>query len=51
MKAPKRIVTLTPQEQRFIIQGLIEVRNELINESKSANIYDDLIFKLLYKAK
>ena len=46
MKAPKRIVTLTPQQQRFVIQGLIEVRNELIKECKCSNIFDDLFIKL-----
>lgn len=46
MKAPKRIVTLTPQEHRFVIQGLIEVRNELIKEGKCSNIFDDLLIKL-----
>ena len=47
MKAPKRIVTLTPQEQKFIIQGLLEVRNELIREGKCSNIFDDLLIKIL----
>lgn len=46
MKSAKRIVTLTSQEHRFVIQSLIEVRNELIKEGKQADIYDDLIVKL-----
>ena len=48
MKAPKRIVTLTPHEHIFVIPGLIAVRNKLIREGKCANIFDDLIIKLLH---
>ena len=48
MKAPKRIVVLTPKEHRIIIQGLVEVRNELIREGKCFNIFDDLIVKISY---
>ena len=50
MKAPKRVVTLTPQEHKLVIQGLIEVRNTLIAESKCSNIFDDILIKM-YKAK
>ena len=50
MKAPKRIVTLTPQEHRLVIQGLIEARNELITEGKCSNIFDDILIKI-HKAK
>ena len=50
MKAPKRVVSLTPQEHKLVIQGLIEVRNTLIAESKCSNIFDDILIKM-YKAK
>ena len=50
MKVPKRIVTLTPQEHRLVIQGLIEARNELIKEGKCSNIFDDILIKI-HKAK
>lgn len=50
MKAPKRIVTLTPQEHRFLIQSLIVVRNELLKEGKCFNLFDDLLLKI-HKAK
>ena len=46
MKAPKRIVTLTPQEYRFLIQGFLEVRNELIKAGKFSDIFDDLLVKI-----
>ena len=50
MKAPKRIITLTPQEHRLVIQSLIEAQNELIKEGKCSNIFDDILIKI-HKAK
>jgi len=46
MKAPKRILMLTPQEHRLLIQGLIELRNELIKEGECSNLFDDLLIKI-----
>jgi len=45
MCTPKRIVTLTPQEHRFVIQSLIEILNELLKEGKYSNYFDDLCLK------
>ena len=50
MRTPKRIVTLTSQEHRFLIQSLIEARNELLKEGKCSNFFDDLLLKI-HKAK
>lgn len=46
MGAPKRILTLTFREQRLVIQGLLEGRNELVQENTCSDIFDDLIIKL-----
>ena len=46
MKAPKRILTLTTPELRLVIQGILEVRNELVLENKCFDIFDDLIIRL-----
>lgn len=45
MRAPKRIVTLTSQEHRLVIQSLIEIRNELVKEGKCSRIFDDILIK------
>lgn len=50
MKAPKIIVTLTSHEYRFVIQSLIEIRNELIKDGKCSDIFNDLLIKI-HKAK
>ena len=50
MSAPKRIVTLTSQEHRLVIQSLIEIRNELVKEGKCSSIFDDILIKI-HKAK
>ena len=51
MCAPKRILTLSAHDYKKLLRFILEYRNELMQENRNANIYDDIFFKLLYKAK
>ena len=50
MKNPKYHIYLTPDEQRTIINSLIDLRNELIAQGRYTDIIDELLIKLT-KAK
>ena len=50
MKNPKYHIYLTPDEQRTVINSLIDLRNDLILQGKYTDIIDELLIKLT-KAK
>ncbi len=50
MKNPKYHIYLTPDEQRTVINSLIDLRNNLITQGKYTDIIDELLIKLT-KAK
>ena len=50
MKNPKYHIYLTPDEQRTVINSLIDLRNDLISRGKYTDIVDELIIKFT-KAK
>lgn len=50
MKAPKRILSLSPAEHRLLLMSLIYFRNELVQQSKSTGDVSDLLMKI-YNAK
>ena len=50
MKNPKYHIYLTPDEQRTVINSLIDLRNNLISRGKYTDIIDELIIKFT-KAK
>ncbi len=50
MKNPKYHLYLTVDEQRTVINSLIDLRNNLISQGKYTDIIDELLVKLT-KAK
>ena len=46
MKAPKRILALSPAEHRLLCHYLLCYRNELIAEGKYPDVANDLLVKL-----
>ena len=50
MKNPKYHIYLTPDEQRTVINSLIDLRNNLIAQGRYTDIIDELLIKLT-KAK
>lgn len=50
MKKPKYHIYLTPDEQRTVINSLIDLRNNLIAQGRYTDIIDELLIKLT-KAK
>ena len=50
MKNPKYHIYLTPDEQRTVINSLIDLRNNLISRGKYTDVIDELLITLT-KAK
>ncbi len=50
MKNPKYHIYLTPDEQRTVINSLIDLRNNLIAQGRYIDIIDEMLIKLT-KAK
>jgi len=50
MKNPKYHLYLTSDERRTVINSLIDLRNDLISQSRYTDIIDELLIKLT-KAK
>jgi len=50
MRNPKYHIYLTPDERHTVINSLIDLRNNLISQSKYTDIHDELLLKLT-KAK
>ncbi len=50
MKNPKYHLYLTPDEQRTVINSLIDLRNDLISKGRYTDIIDEMLIKLT-KAK
>ena len=50
MRNPKYHLYLTPDEQRTVINSLIDLRNNLISKGRYTDIIDELLIKLT-KAK
>ena len=50
MRNPKYHIYLTPDEQRTVINSLIDLRNDLISRGKHTDIIDERLIKLT-KAK
>ena len=50
MKNPKYHIYLTPDERRIVINGLIDLRNDLITQGKYTDVIDELLIKFT-KAK
>ncbi len=50
MRNPKYHIYLTPDEQRTVINSLIDLRNRLISQGRYTDIIDELLIKLT-KAK
>ena len=50
MRNPKYHIFLTPDEQRTVINSLIDLRNDLISQGRYTDIIDELLIKLT-KAK
>lgn len=50
MKNPKYHIYLSPDEQRTVINSLIDLRNNLIAQGRYTDIIDELLIKLT-KAK
>ena len=46
MREPKRILTMSPAEYRLIIYGLIQWRNDLLEEGKHTDAIDEFLLKL-----
>ena len=46
MRAPRRILTLEPDEYRILLRCLIPFRNALIAEGKYTDAVDELLLKL-----
>ncbi len=51
MRAPKRILTLTGEEYRLMLRGLIQFRNALIEQGRYADAVDELLIKIHKKTK
>ncbi len=50
MRNPKYHLYLTPDERRTVINSLIDLRNDLISQSRYTDVIDELLVKLT-KAK
>ena len=46
MRNPKYHIYLTPDEQRTVINSLIDLRNNLIAQGRYTDIIDELLIKL-----
>ena len=46
MRSPKYHLYLTPNERRTVINSLIDLRNNLISQSKYTDIVDELFIKI-----
>ena len=51
MSTPKIKFILSGQDYKYLVRCILEYRKNLINERKTANIYDDLFINLLYNTK
>ncbi len=51
MRAPKRILTLTGEEYRLMLRGLIQFRNTLIEQRRYTDAVDELLIKIHKKTK
>ena len=47
MADERRVVTLDDFEQRLMVNGLTDFRNDLLREEKSTEDVDDLILKVI----
>lgn len=47
MTGEKVVVTLTDFEQRLMVNGLADFRNDLIRNAKPTEDFDDLILKVI----
>ncbi len=47
MRDEKRVVTLNDYEQRLLVQGLTDFRNDAIRDGKPTEDVDDLILKVI----
>ena len=50
MRNPKYHLYLTPDERQTVINSLIDLRNDLISQSRYTDVIDELLVKLT-KAK
>ena len=46
MREPKRILTLTQAEYRLIIYGLLQWRNDLLEQGKHTDPIDEFLVKI-----
>lgn len=46
MKQPKRVVALTSDEYRLMIQGLVHWRNKLLSQGRYTDAVDELLIKV-----
>lgn len=46
MKAPKRVLALTPAEYRLMIHGLMQFRNKLLSQGRYPDAINDLLIKV-----
>ena len=46
MKTPKRVLTLTTAEHRLMIRGLLQFRNNLVDQGRHTDAVDVLLVKL-----
>ena len=46
MKEPKRILVLNPSEYRLMLDGLLHVRNKLIEQGRYPDAINELLVKL-----
>ena len=47
MRDDKRVVTLNNYEQRLMVRGLTDFRNDALRDGKSTEDVDDLILKVI----
>ena len=47
MRDEKRVVTLNNYEQRLMVRGLTDFRNDALRDGKSTEDVDDLILKVI----
>ena len=46
MREPKRILTLTQAEYRLIIYGLVQWRNDLLEQGRYTDAIDEFLVKM-----
>lgn len=51
MKSPKRVLILSGDEYRLMLNGLIHFRNKLIAQGRYTDAVDDLLITLYAKTK